>query len=415
MLAPLMQGVFMKNQGSVFGGILLIGGTSIGAGMLGLPIMTAAAGFLPTVGAFLLVWFFMTLAALAYLEVTLRFKGEINLISLAGNTLGKGAKAFAWIAYVFFLYSLMAAYAAGGTSMLMDGLGIISTTRLGYGLLSILFTLPFAIFVYYGAAWVDRLNRILMFGLILSFVYICFAFLHFEPAHEFHMLGSSKYLFFTLPLLVTSFGFHTLIPTLKTYMHENVKKLRIVIIVGGLLPFVVYCLWEAIVLYLVPTWGETGLISMLYTGNPGEAISSAIRVHGNVIHTCIVLFKVFAVTSSFVGVGLGICDFFSDGLHIHKTKNGRLILTLLTFAPPIIYTMLLPDGFLAALKYAGVFAAILLIIYPVLMAWHARYIKKLPGRYTMWGGKWTLLVTLMFGFIVILTDVFERMGLFPKP
>lgn len=415
MLAPLMQGIFMENKGSVFGGILLVGGTSIGAGMLGLPIMTAAAGFLPTVGAFLFVWLFMTFAALAYLEVTLRFKGEINLISLAGSTLGKYAKGFAWFAYMFFLYSLMAAYTAGGTSMFMDGLGITTATRLGYGILSIIFTVPFAIFVYYGALWVDRLNRILMFGLILSFAYICVMFLSFEPAHDFHMIGSSEYLLFTLPLLVTSFGYHTLIPTLKTYMQENVKKLRIVIIAGGLLPFVVYTLWEAIVLYLVPTWGENGLVGMLYSGNPGEAISSAIRVHGNVIHICIVLFKVFAITSSFIGVGLGIFDFFSDGLHIHKTKYGRLILTLLTFAPPIIYTMLIPDGFLLALKYAGVFAAILLIIYPVLMAWHARYIKKLPGHYKMWGGKAVLLLTLLFGIIVILTDVFERMGLFPKP
>lgn len=415
MQVPLMQGILMKNNSSVFGGVLLVGGTCIGAGMLGLPIVTAAAGFFPTLGAFLLVWFFMTCSALAYLEVTLRFKGEINLISLAGNTLGKGAKAFAWVVYVLFLYSLMAAYTAGGTSIFAQSVDIVPTTRLEAGIISLVFAFPFALIVYYGPYWVDHLNRVLMYGLILTFAYICVVFFRIIPEHEFHAVGSSKYLLFTLPLLVTSFGYHTLIPTLKTYMQENVKKLRIVIIVGSLLPFVVYALWELIILFLIPTWGDYGLVSMMHSNaNPGDAMAAAISLHGKHLHICVVLFIFFALTSSFIGVGLGIFDFFSDGLRIHKTKYGRLILTLLTFGPPIIYTMLLPEGFLAALSYAGVFAAILLIIYPVLMAWHARYIKKLPGTYRLWGGKTMLGLTLLFGIFVMFSDILERMGLFPK-
>ncbi len=110
----------MKATGSVVGGALLIAGTCVGAGMLGLPVMTAAAGFYPTMAAFLLVWLFMTCSALAYLEVSLRFPGEVNLISMAAKTLGRGGKIIAWITYVLFLYSLMAAYTAGGTTMLAN-------------------------------------------------------------------------------------------------------------------------------------------------------------------------------------------------------------------------------------------------------------------------------------------------------
>ena len=38
----------MKKEGSVIGGILLIAGSCIGAGMLGLPILTGLVGFFPS-------------------------------------------------------------------------------------------------------------------------------------------------------------------------------------------------------------------------------------------------------------------------------------------------------------------------------------------------------------------------------
>ena len=43
----------------VLGAAFLIAGTSIGAGMLALPIKTAAAGFFPTIAMFIVVWCIM--------------------------------------------------------------------------------------------------------------------------------------------------------------------------------------------------------------------------------------------------------------------------------------------------------------------------------------------------------------------
>lgn len=403
----------VNKGGTVFGGVLLVGGTCIGAGMLGLPAVTAAAGFFPTMAVFLLVWFFMTCSALAYLEISLRFKGDTNMISMAGQTLGLWGKSAAWVIYILFLYSLMAAYTAGGTSMFLESISLVPDTRFEQGLMSLLFVFPFALMVYYGAAWVDRLNRLLMAGLILSFLYMSVAFSNVSTSHSFNFMGEAKYLWFTLPILVTSFGYHLLIPTLKTYCQEDSTLLRKVIIFGGLLPLIVYGLWETIVFYLLPA---DSLICMLNGGvNPGEAMAHAISVHGKTLHYSVVLFTFFALTSSFLGVGLGIFDFFSDGLHIKKNHFGKIILTILTFGPPVAYTIILPGGFIQALSYAGVFAAILLIVYPVLMAWHGRYIKNLPGEAQLPGGKLLLTATLIFGVLVMCSDVLTKMQLLPLP
>ncbi len=405
----------MKTKGSVLGGGLLIGGTCIGAGMLGLPVITAAAGFYPTMSAFLIVWFFMTLSALAYLEVSLRFKGEVNLISIVEATLGAIPKWFAWVTYVLFLYALMAAYSSGGMTMYSSFLGF-GNTAMENGLMGLVFVIPFAWIVYSGTSMVDHINRILMLGLILSFAFLCMTFLSTSHTNNFYPVGEAKYLLFAFPLMVTSFGYHTLIPTLKTYLNEDVKKLRITILLGGLSPLIIYGTWEIIILYLLPTWGAGGLIEILHhpSLNPPEAMAQELQVHGNLINIIISWFSYFALTSSFIGVGLGIRDFFADGLQIKKTKKGRLILTFLTFGPPFIYTMLFPKGFLYALNYAGVFAAILLIIFPALMAWRARS-KHLSGKYKMWGGKPVLLLVVVFGLLVVLTAILRIMGVLPVP
>src|SRR3990167_3208262 len=93
-----------------FGGILLISGTTIGAGMLALPVMTAFVGFFPSILIFSVCWLFMLMSAYFFLDVNLTFKGEANFISMVQSTVGKWGKIFSWIVYLLLLYSLTAAY-----------------------------------------------------------------------------------------------------------------------------------------------------------------------------------------------------------------------------------------------------------------------------------------------------------------
>jgi tyrosine-specific transport protein len=409
-----------KAKGSVFGGVLLIGGTCIGAGMLGLPVMTAAAGFYPTVGAFLLVWFFMTCSALAYLEVSMRLPGDNNLNSIAEHTLGHIPKVIAGVLFLLLLYALIAAYASGGTTLFAYILGIDLKSHMHVNMMTLAFVLLFALPVYLGTIWLDRLNRLLMIGFIATFISLCALAFNVGPAEEFHPMGESKYLLCVFQYIVTAFGFHNLIPSLKTYLRGDIKKLRLTIIIGGLLPLVVYAIWELIILHLIPTWGEGGLVEMFNNSlngklNPSDAINNAIAPYGEGVVLCQTWFAFFALTTCFMGVGLAISDFFADALRIKKYGKPRLGLCLLAFAPPTIYTMLNPEGFVLALEYAGVLAAILLIIYPVIMAWSARYIKKLPGEYKMGGGKLLLILTLLFGIFVVAADVAQHMGVLPIP
>jgi tyrosine-specific transport protein len=125
-------------------------------------------------------------------------------------------------------------------------------------------------------------------------------------------------------------------------------------------------------------------------------------------------FALSAILTSFIGVALGLFDFFADGFHIKKNLLGKLGLAFLTFLPPILIAIYCPQ-FLKALHYAGLFAAILLVIYPVLMVWWGRYRLNIAAGYRVMGGKPLLVATLIFGLSVIVLEVLDHLKLLPEP
>src|SRR3972149_458434 len=81
----------------LLGGIFIVAGTTIGAGMLALPVSTAFGGFFPAFLLFFLCWLIMLATSFFFLDVNLSLKGEPNFIFMAGKTLGKGGKVVNWI------------------------------------------------------------------------------------------------------------------------------------------------------------------------------------------------------------------------------------------------------------------------------------------------------------------------------
>src|SRR5438552_1817543 len=99
------------------GGVLLIVGTCIGAGMLALPIATAELGFIGSCILLVVCWLVMTYGALLLLEVNLWMPQNSNLISMAKATIGPSGQIISWVTYLLLLYSLLCAYIAGGSDL----------------------------------------------------------------------------------------------------------------------------------------------------------------------------------------------------------------------------------------------------------------------------------------------------------
>ena len=234
----------------ILGGILLIVGTSIGGGMLALPMVTAPAGFWWSSAFMILVWLVMTLAAFCLLEVNLYSKKYTNLISMAQSTLGTWGQIITWIVYLLLLYSLLSAYVSAGAALLRSLLASLHLF-VSFGLSALLFVVVFGFIVSLGIQAVDKTNRVLMvfklstFLLLIALILQKGTSLHLPSGH---LVG--------LPMavmpIVTAFGFAIIVPSLRAYFHSDVKILRRVLLWGSLVPLVCYLLWNCITQGVIP-------------------------------------------------------------------------------------------------------------------------------------------------------------------
>lgn len=384
------------------GSVLLIAGISIGAGMLALPASTAAYGFLPSLGLLLLCWVCMTLSGFLMLEVNLWFKPGTNLVSMAEQTLGGPGKILAWLAYVLLFYSLMAAYVSGMGDLIYKTISDLFSWQIYNKSGSIVLILLVAIAVYLGARSVDHLNRVFFFAKVVAYIaVIVLVTQHIEfPKLTF---ANTQKIWLALPIVAVCFGFQNIIPSLRIYLNDDVKKLRSAILLGSLITLTIYILWEFIILGVIPIEGDQGLLKILASGQPASGIAEALNhvLENSWITWLFRAFTVFAIVTSFIGVSFSLFDFVIDSFKIKRTQLGKISALAITFLPPLVYAFLYPDGFILALSYGGVFVAILLGIFPVMMAWSGRYVKKIATGYRPEIGRGKMVFVVVFCLVVI--------------
>ncbi len=400
-------------RGSVVGSALLVAGCCIGAAMLGLPVLTALAGFGPSFAMFVLAWLFMTTTGLLLLEVNIRYGDRAGIVTMAERTLGTVGKALSWGLFLFLFYSIMVAYVVGSGSLIAT----MGKEVLGVSLIpwqgSLLCVILFAILIYSGTGGVDYFNRLLMIGLVVSYLGLVYmGFDHVESDHLRHVDWSQA--FFVIPPMVISFGFHNLVPSITYYLGtERPNRLKWAIYLGSGLPLVIYLTWEYIILGIIPVEGESGFRQALQQGNMAtEALRQA--VGSAWVVTLAEYFGFFAIVTSLLSVALSFVDFLADGLNIPRDHRGRALLCLLTLVPPYLVGVIHPAVFLGALNYAGAFGAVILFgIIPALMVWKGRYNLGWTSERLVPGGKVTLAIVIAFATGVVVMQLLRELGVTP--
>lgn len=390
-------------KGSVLGGILLISGSSIGAGMLGLPLVTGVAGFYPSIALFIFCWAFMTSTGYLFLEVNLSFGEDVHIVTIADKTLGKWGKIIAWIVYLFLFYCLLTAYVSATGIFITNLIPNVFNFELGNIAGSLLITFIFGVIIYFGANPVDFINRIFMFGLFISYFSLISNGIKNIDVTLFHDYDWGNSIW-AIPIVITAFGFHNMIPTLNHYLRGNKKGMIQVIFWGSLISLVVYLLWEAVIL------GEIPLSSFEVDPtkfSKGREILDYVRNPWMVLF--INYFAFFAITTSFLAQALSLVDFIGDGLKLQDTKARRIFLVLLVLAPPFFFSISSTEVFLTALSYAGGFGAVILFaILPALMVWKQRYLLGNSDFLIIKGGKAILSLILLIALGVILIEFFQE-------
>lgn len=356
----------------LIGGVLLIVGTSIGGGMLALPVSTAEVGFSNSIFFLFFCWLIMTAGALLVLEVNLRLPAGSNMISMAKSTLGLPGQIIAWITYLFLLYTLLAAYISGGSDV-FNSLLHKAHIDLPNWITSVIFTALFSLVVYKGIRSVDYVNRGLMFGKLG--VYILLVAIISPHVSPLGLVGGSARAFTgTLMILITSFGFASIVPSLREYFNDDIRTLRRVILFGSLIPLFCYIVWDAVIMGVISREGTNGLMALMNSEHATSGLTEALNqsVQSQWISGFFGFFTSICMVTAFLGVSLGLFDFLADGLKLKKTGNQGKSTLVLTFIPPLAVVLINPGIYLHALSYAGICCVILLLLLPALMAWQGR-------------------------------------------
>ena len=383
------------NFSQLLGCTLMVAGTTVGAGMLGMPLITSQAGFFPAIAITAAVWGFMLITGLLLLDVCLQSPGASNILSLAQHFLGKPGKRWVGALFAFLYYALLTAYFAAGTHL------ISSVFSCSFFVSLVSFGLVFGLVLIKGFSWIHKVNTALTLAMVGSYgLLLIWGGACVDPDRLSYTKLSASFL--ATPVLFSAFGFHNIIPSLVSAVGRNRGLLRMAVVFGTLLALLMFLLWQWLIIGSIP---RDVLKKTLKEGLPVTMALQAVIGKNGVFLTgqC---FAFFALTTSLLGVSLSMIDFLSEVFSRYKKWMNRMTLTLMTFFVPIFCVVWDPTVFDTALGIAGGFGeAVLNGFIPILFfVLYKKSSADAPLRLTQ---KTLLLALSLFCLSVILIEVYE--------
>ena len=397
-------------QSKTLGSIFIIAGTSIGAGMMAMPLVTAMVGFRAAVVLMVVNWLLAAGSGLLVAQVCCARATVTTLFGAASEQLGRPGQMTATLATICLPYALCAAYIAGAAGYLAGSLDRWFGLVLPFGGDAIVVTLLFATVIQAGTRYVDWINRALF---LLQMTMLVILLVSLLPAVDWARLNSPAvspdYLAAALPLFFTSFGFQATVPSIVRYLEGDPKRFRPAICWGASLPMLVYLLWTA------AAGGVASHDALVQMSREQEPVSALVISLSETSHaagmttTAISLFTALALTTSFLGVALGLFDYMAEAMGHADSVKGRCRTATITFLPPLVAALLVPGAFIAALGFAAVALVVLALLLPGLM------IRKLYGNSLKGWQRMLLWLTMGAGWLIILAQVSVTAGIMPRP
>ena len=278
------------NKNFFYATAILIG-TIVGAGMFGIPYVVAHSGFL--IGAiFLLVLFGISLLLhLIYGEVVCRTKEKHRLIGYAEYYLGKWGKVITTFSVLFGLYGALLVY------IIISGEFLSTIFSPIFGGSAFVYSLIFfaigALAIFKGLILIKRLELVMTLLLVVIVLIILFAGI---PSIDISNLKTInlKYFFLSYGVIFWALGGGSAIPEIKEILRKDGKKYKKIIILGTVIPAILYFLFMFVVV------GITGI------NTTPEAIDGLANFLGKEVIILGAIFGILAIITSFFTTGLNL-------------------------------------------------------------------------------------------------------------
>lgn len=351
----------------------LIIGNVIGAGILGLPIKTGPAGFIPSLIGMLVVGFFLFFTAIVLSEETLRVRKEIfHYPSLYQEYFGSVGKWIATAANLVIFYGLLTVYIAGSAAIMIEILNIPIPEPVAILVFFVIFTgITIAnpkVFLKYNSFFVALLLISFIVMVIMGERYVDPSRLAYK---NWQMLPVG------LPIIVMAVNFHNIIPTICKELGWDRKAVFVAILSGIIIGCFMNIIWIQVGIGVLPLQGNNGIMDALQNNLPAtvplvEAIKTPLFLQASLI------FAFVAIITSYISTGNALMDFIEDLTVNYAGIRNRILTIAISFAPPLIISIVYPNIFLDMLDIAGGIGMVVLFgIFPsVLFLMREKSLKK---------------------------------------
>jgi tyrosine-specific transport protein len=387
--------------------ILMVAGTAIGGGVVILPAVVGIYSYYSALSMLIVVWLINIMIAFVYLEANCYLPTHSSMISMARRLLGVYGEILAWLLSLVFLYTIMSVYTVG-IGEIVAGFLEFYGIELPASYLAIIASIMMAIPIYLGMRHIHIINRVIVGTMFAAFFALVYYISPHISSHNLMVTPIHSPLM-SLPIVFVAFGFTIVIPSLRSYLNNNIKQLKLAILIGSLIPLILYILWLTVVMGSVPVAGGDGLAAIINDKQPVKLFIQGLINHTGNNHLAILIqiFTLLAIISSYIGISMGLYDFLADGFKIMKTPSGKLKLLALTFLPSLFITLTYDRLFLTALGFAGLISVVLSAIYPVLLTWSGRYVYKLPTVYQASANRLSFSFIMLFSLTLIAIELIK--------
>jgi len=357
-------------------------GTIVGAGMFGIPYVVAQSGFL--IGAVFL--FILTIVSillhLAYGEIAYKTPGKHRLVGYAEHYLGKYGKVIVTISLLIGFFGSLLVY------IIISGEFLSELFSPLFGGSSFVYSLIFfaigSLGVLKGLKLIEQLE--LVIGLLLCGIVLLIFF-----SGIFHLDVSNlksinlKQFFLPYGVILWALAGGAAVPELKEVVKGNGKSYKKAIVLGTLIPAVLYFLFMFVVVGV--SGGQTS----------PEAIQGLTEILGKEITYIGAAFGALASITSFFVIGLALKKVFWYDYRINKNLSWFLVCFI-----PLLGFLLGLREFIPIIGFLGVFLGAIESVSIILIYKKVSRIKKADLDYNLKLPKiviFSLIVLFILGFI----------------
>ncbi|USO01704.1 MAG: hypothetical protein H6849_01500 [Alphaproteobacteria bacterium] len=369
----------MKSR--VWGGIFIIAGTTLGAGMLAFPIVGLRVGVSASFSIMLFYWLYMLITAILAAEVVIRSGSLATIPEIAGKVLGPGWSYVGAIALLLLFGSLMVAYTVSGASILKNVLGDL--IPLSQGGCMVLMAGIFGPVIVGKIPALDKINRHLFFLMIVALGLMSVIIWGSPPPAVMVRPYTPRFsdLAAVIPVLFTTFGFQGSIPVIIKYVGTRRRDVWLTFGLGSFIPLLVYILWQHVALdglsadaYIQARELEIDNVGPFLKLLKETALENSSDTVGILFSASAQTFAFFAIVTSYIGVGLTLKDYAHNVLAKTPVFATSLRQFLVISGVPLMAALVYPHAFIGALGFAGLMLLVLAVILPSMIY------MKIPGR-----------------------------------